>query len=307
MVPSYTPNGPSEKDFACPYSLKGQKMTAKVGRVDHPVVAVQDLKSTRLQYQKLGFVVPPSGKHQEWGTENLCIMFADDYLEIRGIGDPTKFLAGVDRFLENGEGLYSVAFNARDADESYRAGVESNLGIEPPKHLNRKLVLEDRVLDLHFKTVMLHHDLFPGLTHANLCEHLTADTLRQPGWLDHPNGVTGFGRLTGVVKDFDAARSAYERLLGKENVQSTHERIVLGFGEGADIELISHAEAQRRQIAQPARGDAYLASATLLVDDIKVTAVVFDANSIRYEYASADVLRVNPSDACGACLYFKQA
>ncbi|MNN83071.1 hypothetical protein D3C81_2000790 [compost metagenome] len=109
------------------------------------------------------------------------------------------------------------------------------------------------------------------------------------------------------MKDFDAARAAYERLLGEENVQSTHERIVLAFGEGADIELISHAEAQRRQIAQSARGDDYLASATLLVDDLKVTALVFDANGINYEYASADVLRVSPSDACGACLYFKQA
>ncbi|WP_217645550.1 VOC family protein [Oceanisphaera psychrotolerans] len=100
-------------------------MTAKVGRVDHPVVAVHDLQQTRVQYQKLGFVVPPSGKHQEWGTENLCIMFADDYLEIRGIGDPNKFLAGVDTFLEQGEGLYSVAFNAKSANESYQAGVAS--------------------------------------------------------------------------------------------------------------------------------------------------------------------------------------
>ncbi|MGK0149641.1 VOC family protein [Pseudomonas putida] len=282
-------------------------MTANVGRVDHPVVAVHDLKSTRLQYQKLGFVVPPSGKHQEWGTENLCIMFPDDYLEIRGIGDSTKFLAGVDRFLEGGEGLYSVAFNAADADESYRSGVEAGLGIEPPKHLNRKLVLADRVLDLHFKTVMLHHDLFPGLSHANLCQHLTADTLRQPGWLDHPNGVIGFGRLTGVVKDFNQARDAYIRLLGSDRVHHSHERIVLAFSEGADIELVSQAEAVRRGIAQTTRGDAYLACATLLVTDVKVTAMVFDANGIDYRYVSGDVLQVDPAHACGACFYFKQA
>lgn len=282
-------------------------MTAEVGRVDHPVVAVRDLQQTRMHYQKLGFIVPPSGKHQEWGTENLCIMFPDDYLEIRGIGDPTKFLAGVDTFLEGGEGLYSVAFNAECADRSYRSGFEAGLGIEPPRHLNRKLALEDKVLDLHFKTVMLHHDLFPGLSHANLCQHLTADTLRQPGWLDHPNGVVGFGRLTGVVEDFEEARFAYTRLLGAERVQASRERIVLSFPEGADIELINQQEATRRRIEQTTRGNAYLASATLLVKQVKVTAKVFEDNGVRYEYVAGDVLWVDPADACGACLFFKQA
>ncbi|GLO53544.1 dioxygenase [Pseudomonas putida] len=282
-------------------------MTAQVGRVDHPVVAVRDLQSTRSQYQQLGFIVPPSGKHQEWGTENLCIMFPDDYLEIRGIADPGKFLAGVDTFLERGEGLYSVAFNAQSADISYQSGMAAGLGIEPPRHLNRKLVVDGRVLDLHFKTVMLHHDLFPGLSHANLCEHLTAETLRQPGWMDHPNGVIGFGRLTGVVEDFEEARFAYTRLLGAERVEAGRDRIVLSFPEGADVELITQQEASRRRIAQTVRGSAYLASATLLVNDVKVTAQVFDSNGVRYEYVAGDVLQVDPADACGACLFFKQA
>lgn len=282
-------------------------MTAEVGRVDHPVVAVRDLQKTRLRYQKLGFIVPPSGKHQQWGTENLCIMFADDYLEIRGIGDPSKFLAGVDEFLKRGEGLYSVAFNAQSADRSYQSGISAGLGIEPPRHLNRTLVVGNQVLDLHFKTVMLHPDLFPGLSHANLCEHLTAQTLRQPGWLDHPNGVIGFGRLTGVVENFEEAQFAYTRLLGPGRVQGSRERIVLSFPEGADVELISHQEAVRRNIQQTVRGSAYLASATLLVKQVQATAQLFERNAVGYQYVARDVLQVDPNDACGACLFFKQA
>lgn len=280
-------------------------MTAQVGRVDHPVVAVHHLEPTRTQYQKLGFVVPPAGRHREWGTANVCIMFPHDYLEIRGVGDPTKFLAGLDKFLAHGEGLCGVAFNARNADESYAQGRGSGLGIEPPRHLNRKLVLEDRTLDLHFKTVMLAHDLYPGLTHANLCEHLTPDALRQPGWLEHPNGVTGFGCLTGVVPDFDAAQATYERLLGPGNVRRAPDRLWLDFGEGADVELISPAEAERRGDAQPARGDAYIASATLLVRDLAATRRVFEHNGILYRQAG-DQIAADPADTCGAHLYFRQ-
>lgn len=281
-------------------------MTAKVGRVDHPVVAVHDLQKTSAQYKKLGFIVPPSGMHQEWGTENLCIMFPGDYLEIRGIADPNKFLAGVDTFLAKGEGLYSVAFNAACADESYQAGVDSGIAIEPPRHLNRKLVLEDQTLDLHFKTVMLGKGQYPGLTHANLCEHLTADTLRQPGWTDHPNGVIAFGRLVGVVTDFDEAERLYVRLIGAENVSRSGNRIMLNFGEGADIELIDQVEAQRRGDAQPNLGDAYLASATLLVNDIAHTSELLAANGIRFQ-ENDNTLKVDPIDACGAHLYFQQA
>lgn len=281
-------------------------MTAKVGRVDHPVVAVQGLRATRAQYQKLGFVVPPSGKHQEWGTENLCIMFPGDYLEIRSIGDPSKFLAGVDKFLEKGEGLYSVAFNAKSADESYLAGIKAGLDIDPPKALNRKLVLEDKVLDLHFRTVMLGHSLYPGLTHANLCEHLTADTLRQPGWVDHPNGVVSFGRIVGVISDFDAAQTAYNKLLGPERVRREIDRIWLSFEEGADVELITTEEAESRGDAHPNRGDAYLAAATLLVKDVGNTAHLFEKHGVQFTRVADGILKVNPADACGAHFYFQQ-
>ncbi|MBV7427360.1 MULTISPECIES: VOC family protein [unclassified Acidovorax] len=280
-------------------------MTAKVGRVDHPVVAVNDLESTRTKYQKLGFVVPPSGRHREWGTANVCIMFADDYLEIRGVGDPNKFLAGLDKFLVHGQGLCGVAFNSKNADESFAEGIATGIGIEPPRALNRKLVLEDRTLDLHFKTVMLAHDLYPGLTHANLCEHLTPNELRQPGWLDHPNGVVSFGRLVGVVSDFDAAENAYQRLLGAKNVKRQSDRLWLDFGEGADVELITPAEAQSRGDAQPARGRDYMASATLLVKDLARTEQLFKTNGVRFRQVG-ELLAVEPEDACGAHLYFKQ-
>lgn len=281
-------------------------MSAKVGRVDHPVVAVHDLEATRKQYTKLGFVVPPIGKHQEWGTANICIMFPDDYLEIRGVGDPNKFLAGLDEFLVHGEGLSGVAFNAKSATESYEAGRASGLGIIAPRHLNRRLVLEDKTLDLHFETVMLEHDLYPGLTHANLVQHLTADALRQPGWMDHPNGVKAFGRLVGVVTDMDVAEATYQRLLGEAHVKRENDRIWLDLGEGADIELIAPAEAASRGDAQPARGDAYIASATLLVTHIETTQLVFEQNGIRFRRVNG-TLAVDPLDACGAHLYFQQA
>ena len=56
--------------------------------IDHPVIAVRDMKQARLAYERLGFTVPPRGSHAQWGTGNWCIMFPEDYLELRGIIDP---------------------------------------------------------------------------------------------------------------------------------------------------------------------------------------------------------------------------
>ena len=281
-------------------------MSAKVGRVDHPVVAVHDLAATRVRYERLGFVVPPIGHHQEWGTANVCIMFADDYLEIRGIGDASKFLAGLGEFLEHGEGLSGVAFNAQSAAESYAAGRAAGLGIVEPRHLNRRLVLADRTLDLHFETVMLAPDLYPGLTHANLVQHLTSAELRQPGWLDHPNGTLAFGRLVGVLSDMDGAEHVYRKLLGADCVRRADGRMWLNLGAGADIEFIGPAEAAARGDDQPARGGAYIASATLLVQNVGKTAELFDANGVAFRRVGAE-LAVDPKDASGAHLYFRQA
>src|SRR5471032_2712905 len=276
-----------------------------VEKVDHPVVGVHDLEAARAAFMHLGFVVPPAGKHREWGTANVCIMFPDDYLEIRGVGDPNKFLAGLGEFLEHGEGFSGVAFSTPDADASYRECVASGLEAMPPKELNRKLELSDRTLSLQFKTMMLGHNLYPGLTHANLCQHITPRTLRQPGWLDHPNGAVGFGKLVGVVADNEAAVKVYERLLGADRVRREGDRTILDFGRGAIVELISAEEAAKRGEDQPARAPAYMASATIAVKSLDATRKLLTENKVTFQ-DNGDSVAIDPAFAAGSRLHFAE-
>ena len=41
--------------------------------IDHPVIAVGDMTEARVRYQRLGFTIPPRGRHLEWGTGNWCL------------------------------------------------------------------------------------------------------------------------------------------------------------------------------------------------------------------------------------------
>lgn len=278
---------------------------AIVDKVDHPVIGVHDLEAARSAFARLGFVVPPAGTHEEWGTTNVCIMFPNDYLEIRGVADATKFLAGLDRFLEKGEGFSGVAFSTANATDSYEQCLESGLHAHPPRELNRKLVLSDRTLSLKFRTMALAPELHPGLTHANLCEHLTPDVLRQPGWVDHPNGALGFRKLVGVVEDHDSAYRTYSRLLGPERVRKFTNHLVLDFGRGAIIELIDPSEASRRGEEQPAREPAYLSSATIEVKSASKLANLLSGSGIKFE-THGKRLSLDPDDAVGARLHFEE-
>ncbi len=88
--------------------------------IDHPVIASDNLDEARVTFERLGFTIPPRGSHVEWGTGNLCIMFPDDYLEIRGIIDASRFTMHLDEHLDAfGEGLMGVAFSTADVQRSH--------------------------------------------------------------------------------------------------------------------------------------------------------------------------------------------
>jgi Glyoxalase-like domain len=281
-------------------------MPARISHIDHPVFAVKDLEGAHKQFQRLGFVVPPIGRHSEWGTGNICIMFASDYLEIRGIVDPSRYLAGLEEFFEQGEGLIGVAFGMESAQASYDAAREAGIKVTEPRNLQRLLKLEDKTLDLRFCNVMLEPEDYPGFTHANLCQHITADRLRQPGWLDHPNTAVSTSEIVGVVADLDTAQRAYERLLGKSAVARNKNDVRLSFPKGATVELILPDQAAARGIAQPARGKDYMASIAIAVRNLDALRAVLAKNGIAAHDKDKSVV-VDTRDAGGAHLAFVEA
>ena len=74
-------------------------MPVAIRGIDHPVIAVRDMEKARERYRRLGFTIPPRGSHIQWGTGNWCMMFPEDYLELRGIVDPVRYTHNLDAFL----------------------------------------------------------------------------------------------------------------------------------------------------------------------------------------------------------------
>jgi len=274
-----------------------------IEKIDHPVIGVYDLDAARTAYSRLGFTVPPTGRHKQWGTANICIMLQHDYLEIRGVADESLHLAGLKEFLEQGEGLMGVVFSTRSADRAYQAGLHAGIEVAEPRSLERAVVLADRTLHLKFRNVMLRVEDVPGLTHSNLCEHVTPQLMRQPGWTTHANGAVAIKSAVGVVSDLDAAKQKYEKLLGADAVAESGSGLHLTPGDAGRIELIDHEEALRRGVARDGRGADYIASLEVGVEDLDAVGRLLEANGVTFTHMET-AIAVLPAEACGVALSF---
>jgi catechol 2,3-dioxygenase-like lactoylglutathione lyase family enzyme len=275
--------------------------------IDHPVIAVRDMEAAKQTYERLGFVVPPRGSHLEWGTGNWCIMFADDYLELRGIIDAERYTHGLEDFLKKREGLMGVAFGTIGADESHGMMRAGGLHPKPVVALGRNFELPEGWVEPRFRLCFPDEAEVPGLMSVVLCEHLTPELIRRPEFLAHPNGVRRVLSMTGVMAAPAEAISAHEAFLGPEAVAQDGRQVVLSPGRGQTIRLLppEDFDALYGEVGfDPEPEPPYLAAVELEVADIARTGAVLDRNAVPYEQPKPSSLRVGPRETCGLILEF---
>ncbi|MEE9311454.1 MAG: VOC family protein [Planctomycetota bacterium] len=267
--------------------------------IDHPLIAVADMERARGVYERLGFVVPPRGSHVEWGTGNWCIMFERDYLELRGILDPSRPLQGLDAHLEmNGEGLMGLAFGTNDADMSCDTLTNSGIGVRKFDHLARNFERPEGWTQPKFALCFPDEHKVLGLTHVVLCQHLTPQLLRDPSFLDHPNGATGMVGIFGQVADLEAVEKIQRAFLGDGAVTRTENKLTLRLPSDQFIELEGLAMNTQDK-------KSCLVAIRLAVTNLTNTRDVLKESSIPFEGTLAsDVLVVSETHACGTRLEF---
>lgn len=277
--------------------------------IDHPVIAVRDMAAARERYERLGFVVPPRGSHLEWGTGNWCIMFPDDYLELRGIVDARRYTHGLEDFLARREGLMGIAFATIGAEASHDMLVESGLHPRPVVSLSRNFELPDGWVRPEFRLCFPDEAEVPGLMSVVICEHRTPELIRRPEFLAHPNGVARVASMTGVMAEPAQAKAALTKFLGEEAVRTEGRRLRLDCGRGQSVVLVPPDElmALHGEVCFEATPEQpYLAAIVLEVDDVARTRAVLERNAVAHS-ATASRLRVPPAAACGVLLEFAAA
>ena len=276
--------------------------------IDHPLIAVADMESSRATYEKLGFNVPPRGSHIEWGTGNWCIMFANDYLELRGILDPERYTLGLEDVLASyGEGLSGIAFGTEGAEISHAKMIENGLEPKPVRYLTRNFEIPEGWLKPKFALCFPHDNDITGLMHVVLCDHLTPELIRKPEYLIHPNDVQSIISATGIIDDIDAVMETQTRLLGADAVRRDGNQLILTTPTGQFIKLMPKAEFEAEYQGLAKQLDdhsSYLTALSLQVGDLNITKATLTTNGVPYVEVGSDAIRVPASSACGVVLEF---
>jgi hypothetical protein len=276
--------------------------------IDHPVIAVRDMRAAHAAYSRLGFTIAPRGTHLEWGTGNWCIMFADDYLELRGIVDPKKYTHNLEKFLESGEGLMGVAFGTPDAEASREVLVARGLHPPPVRQLTRNFELPEGNVQPRFALSFQEPDETPGLMSVVLCQHLTPQLLRRPDWLEHANGAVAVAGMTGAVADVEQTAAQLERLFGREAIDRKAGRLTIRFSSGQRLLLLSLATARElypdgEATVEDSNGGR-LCAVQLRVRNLVETRTYLESRGVKHRMTSDHALRVLPHEACGVLLEF---
>ena len=185
-------------------------MRNNIGGIDHAVLAVRDLDAARDTFGRMGFTLTPRG-HHTLGSQNHCIVFGDDYLELLWLPTDLGTRPFIADFLERGEGLAALALKTGSVDA---ARTELNAaGLEPaaPMDFSRPVHFSGGARDARFRTLDI------GARHAPcgrlfLCQHQTPELVWRPEWQRHDIGATAIAAVAVIAADVATTAAAYERV-----------------------------------------------------------------------------------------------
>jgi hypothetical protein len=279
--------------------------------IDHPVIAARDLDAARMSFERLGFVVPPRGSHVEWGTGNLCIMFPDDYVEIRGIIDASRFTMHLDEHLDAyGEGLMGVAFGVPDIERSHAEMLKNGVAAGALQRLSRNFEHPEGWTQPSFKLCAPEATDIEGLMHVVVIQHLTPELLRRPEFLAHANTCIGVNAMSGTIYEKRRVAEKLRRLLGEGAVKEDIDGVRAVLHSGQRLELLM-AEAYERKygaIAEsPEPQTPRLGAMTLRVASVDGLRDALGERGVEFDDYAQGVVRVSAEHACGATLLFTES
>ena len=272
--------------------------------LDHAVVRVDDLDRAADDFTRMGFTLAPRGRHS-LGTENHCLMFGFDYLELLWVppGVTAPFYAAL---AEGAEGMTALALKTDDAAGLRTAWEQAGLEPEPLLDFSRPVAIEGGARrDAKFRAVALPAARTPG-GRAFACQHVTPELVWQPGRRRHPNTVTGINKVVIATGDPAAAGLLWGRVFDAPR-HPIPGGIAINTG-AAPVVLLTHAAlaAQLPGVgAPPTGGPAVFAAVYLSTGDLALAQAALRAGGLHPVPLPDGSLALMPEEAHGIALIFK--
>jgi catechol 2,3-dioxygenase-like lactoylglutathione lyase family enzyme len=267
--------------------------------IDHAVVLVRDLDKARDTYARMGFTLTPRGYHT-LGSQNHCVMFGRDYLELLAVPKPHPAMQHYSEFLAKGEGLGAVALATDDAGALQAGLAADGIVAEAPLDFARPV---GNLGDARFRIVQLPPDASPGCR-MFACQHFTRELVWRPEYQSHANGALEIAALAVVAEDPAAAAARYGQVLGARP-QPIAEGLLLQTGSAA-IALASRWKLGHRLhgVGLPLRPRPLIAALFVRVADRARAAGVLRRNGLEPIALADGAFAISAQDAHGVAVVF---
>jgi hypothetical protein len=239
-------------------------------------------------------------------------MFPDDYVEIRGIIDASRFTMHLDEHLDAyGEGLMGVAFGVPDIERSHAEMLKNGVAAGALlQRLSRNFEHPEGWTQPSFKLCAPEATDIEGLMHVVVIQHLTPELLRRPEFLAHANTCIGVNAMSGTIYEKRRVAEKLRRLLGEGAVKEDIDGVRAVLHSGQRLELLM-AEAYERKygaIAEsPEPQTPRLGAMTLRVASVDGLRDAFGERGVEFDDYAQGVVRVSAEHACGATLLFTES
>jgi catechol 2,3-dioxygenase-like lactoylglutathione lyase family enzyme len=267
--------------------------------IDHVVVLVRDLDKAQQTYARMGFTLTPRGFHT-LGSQNHCLMFGSDYVELLAVPRPHPAMQYYTDFLAKGEGLGAIALATDDAHGLHSGLAADGVVADAPLDFSRPV---EGLGDARFRIVQLPPDASPGCR-MFACQHFTRELVWRPETQRHPNSATEIAAVAVVAEDPESGAASYGRLLGAKP-QRIEEGLLVQTGS-APIALASRWKLGHRLhgVGLPLRLRPLVAALFIRVADRATAASVLRRNGLSPIALADGSFAVSAQDAHGVAVVF---
>lgn len=269
--------------------------------IDHVQVVVRELEMAKRTWARLGFTPTPRGRHLNRGSGNYCLMLREGYIELIGVIDPALPTSNLDAHLAHGPGLIGLAFGAPSGGEAAEHLAKAGLAPTGPTRLERIIERDGVDARLGFDIVNLPDGAVPGFR-TFVCCHLSEKEVREPAWLDHPNGAVATSGFVVAAADPVPVLDGFRRIFGAAAIRG---RVVETGRERIEVVAPEELEAVYPGVrAKPGRPLPCLVGMSVRVEDLRRCKAVLEATGVDPKPGPGGSLLVPADEATGTVVAF---
>ncbi|MDA1116966.1 MAG: VOC family protein [Proteobacteria bacterium] len=267
--------------------------------IDHVVVLVRDLDRAQQTYARMGFTLTPRGFHT-LGSQNHCLMFGSDYVELLAVPRPHPALQYFTDFLAKGEGLGAIALATDDAGGLHAGLAADGIAADAPLDFSRPV---EGLGEARFRIVQLPPQESPGCR-MFACQHFSRDIVWRPAYQRHANGATEIAAVAVVAEFPESAAACYGRVMAA-TPQRIEEVFLVQTGS-APIALATRWKLGHRLhgVGLPLRPRPQIAALFVRVADRAATAALLRRNGLQAARLRDGSFAVSAQDAHGVAVIF---